>query len=108
MKDKVITAKVDQVTYDLVSEDARLNDISMSQWLNDAIDIYLHIDDITWEDLEDMEEDDLLDFINDMDLEIDPDDYKGLLGYKLDELREAIADELGLPDEDEEEEEEED
>jgi len=66
----------------------------------------------TWEDLEEMDFDDLDEFCDELELEVDPADFEG---DEIDDFRKAIAEELKLevpedeePEEEESEEEEED
>jgi hypothetical protein len=68
-------------------------------------------DDLTWDDLYEMDFDELADLCEDADLNTNPEDFEAGIGTtkagREDDLREAIADELGIEDEDEDEDEEE-
>ena len=75
--------------------------------LEDEDDDLEEEEELTAEDVAEMSRSDLVDLIEAEDLDVDPDDYKGR--KKLDELRDAVAEELfGDEDEDEDEDEEDD
>lgn len=84
-----------------IIEDAENRGMSISEWLNEAISEYIDNNTLSWDDLAEMELEELQEVIDDSDLDLEVEDYKKLLGYDLDELRNDIANELGIESEDE-------
>lgn len=102
VRNSTISVKVEPDIYEAVKNDAEVLDISLSQWMLDAIDDKLSQDDEDWDELLDMSFDELVDYIDEYELDVDPDEFRGLLSNDADGLRDAIADELGLEYEEEE------
>jgi len=107
--DKTITSKIDNELYQFYKEEADERGLSMSEWvkracecyfhwLSDVIDDYEETEDLTMEDLNDMGWDELIDVIDENELDIDSKEYRDFFSKDTDALRDAIADELGLPE----------
>jgi hypothetical protein len=99
VKLKTISTRVDSELYDLIKEDAEIMGVSLSEYFLDALNSYLDYDDLTWNDLLDMDKGELEDLIDEYELDID----SGLF-TSADTLRNEIADQLEIEEEDEEDE----
>jgi len=110
-KDDVLRLRIDSDVRDDINERAENSGITASEWVRTAIDYYLEHegDELpSLEEVNDMDWNDLAKLIEKLELEIEPDDYDNskFLGSPdeddIEDLREAIIDELGLSDDDEE------
>lgn len=92
-----LSSRVEPDLYELVSADADSTGISLSQWLIEAVKSYLTYENFSWDDLVDLDWDELVEFVDDQDLDINPADYRNFWsGKDEDGLREEIADELDI------------
>ena len=89
--------------------------IKLSEWLRDAVKSYLgydNDDEPTLEEVQAMEWDELKDLIKDYRLKIKAKDYETSPGYEddesLDDLRDAVTEELGLTDDDDDDDDDDD
>lgn len=103
---ETISAQITPELKEWIVEDAEEMDISLSEWLHNAIDAFIDdgsSDDLTFEELDSMTFDELSDFVEEYELDLDPDDYEdGLLVSARVKLRDAICDELEIEEEPEE------
>jgi len=92
---KTVSTRVSGDYYEMISEDAESMGLSISEWLYNAIDDYLDMEnlgclDLLFKDFYELEE-----LIDQYNLDVDPDDYGVGLGtsrkVRTDDLREAIA-----------------
>jgi len=104
-----VSTRVDDELYEWIKADAEDRGISMSEWLLDLIYVYISGEsNLTLDDLEDMDWDELVEVVDDLELDIDPSDFIGgafkSVERETSELREAIAEELDLYEDEKDEE----
>lgn len=97
-----LSTRVDYDIHDFIKNFCIEEDISVSEWLQNAITCYscwladteYDEDDnpgYTWDDISEMDENELIELVKIENLDIDPDDYPD-----DDDLANAIADALGI------------
>jgi len=97
-----ISAQVTDDVKEWIREDADDRGITLSEWLNDVILEYIDdgSEDLTFEDLDEMDFDELVAVVEDYELDIDPEDYTGgLLVSAREKLRDAVCYELEIEEE---------
>lgn len=110
LKLKTVSTRVEDDLLELVRADADASGQSISEWLSDAIFEHLNFEGTSFEDLCEMSWDELVDFVEEDELNVEVSQYRGglLSPNDKDGLVEAIAEELGLEDDYEDEDEDED
>jgi predicted DNA-binding protein len=118
-KDVILTVRVPSELRDEINSEVKTLETTQADWLRDAIEAYLKTDgqdsDITRAELNEMSWQELEDLIQELDLDTDPNDYSTTLimdpddnSEDADNLRQAIAEELEISDEDPDEDPDED
>ena len=104
MAQVTISTQITPEIKEWIIEDCEDMGITQSEWLNQAIHEFIEdgSDDgaLTFDDLDEMDFDELVEVVEEQELDIDPDDYSdGLLVSAQEKLRNAICDELEIKDE---------
>lgn len=105
-KQVTISTQIPPDIKEWIIEDADLNDMSMSEWLNVAIQSLIEerTENLAFEDVDNMSLDELAELIDEYDLDIDPEDHTNFWGnVSHEKLRDVICDELDIEEEPEEE-----
>jgi hypothetical protein len=118
MSKVVLTVRVPGDLVDEINQDANSQSISQAEWIRDAIESYLGYDENdvpTLEEVQAMEWDELRDLIKDFRLKIKPKEYDSSKDFipqdddeDLDDLRDAVAEELGLTEGDDDDDDDDD
>ncbi len=93
-----ISTRLDIDTYDWIKEDASADDMTMSQWLMRAIMFWISDEssEVSWDDLQDKDWAELVEFGEEYESNVDPEDYKTWFSNNVDGLRYALAYDLNI------------